>query len=90
MKSKLLLFLLLTSCRSSTPPQIEICLGDGFGGADCLLATGEKITRLPSELQNYWMSPSEDFSRFAAWCYDTRQNLISKHMEDLRIDLKDR
>ena len=89
MKSKLLLLLLLFGCRSSHPPQIEICIFDGFG-ADCTLANGEEVTKLPSQLNNYWLTNQEDMGKFSQWCYDTSQNLISKNMEDLRIDLKDR
>lgn len=61
----------LSSCRDSTPPKMEICLGDGNGGADCVEADGSRRFRLPSELKNYWMSNQPDMANFTSWCYDT-------------------
>lgn len=31
------ILLLASSCRTSTPPAVDVCIGDGFGGADCAL-----------------------------------------------------
>lgn len=66
-----LALLAASGCRESRPPKIEICLGDGVGGADCVQRDGARKYRPPSELKNYWMTNPEDQAAFAAWCYDT-------------------
>ena len=87
-KILVVLFLFMGACRSSVPPLIEICILDSFGSADCLLADGTKVVKLPSELTNYWATNQPDQARFAAWCYDTSQQVIDKRLEDLLIEIK--
>lgn len=60
----------LTSCRESTPPPIEICLLDGFGGGDCIERDGSRLYRVPSSMKNYWTTSEPDEAAFAGWCYD--------------------
>jgi hypothetical protein len=65
-----LLLLGLIGCRTDHPPKISIiCLGDGFGGADCTLADGSHVSRLPSELKDFWMTTNTDMANFSSWCY---------------------
>lgn len=76
-------FLSLFGCRSSTPPKIDICIGDGMGGADCSLKKGsmmrEKCSALtnggfycpPSVLLNMWMTTQPDMEAWSSWCFDT-------------------
>ena len=72
----------LASCRTDKPPVISIvCIGDGFGGADCVDSTGAKIYRKPSELLNYWMTTQVDESNFAAWCYQVNPPTAEKQLE---------
>jgi len=60
----------LLGCRKDQPPKISIiCLGDGFGGADCTLADGSHVSKLPSELKDFWMTTNTDMANFASWCY---------------------
>ena len=70
----LALALSLSSCKSSRsdpPPVLSIiCLGDGFGGADCSLADGTKKYLPPSELKNYWMTTNGDAQNLVQWCYN--------------------
>ena len=80
--------ILLSSCRSSQPPKIEICLGNGFGGADCILKDGTRKERLPSELQNYWMTNQDDISAFSAWCYNTSLKNATQGVENMKADLR--
>lgn len=62
--------LFLFSCRESSPPQLSIiCLGDGFGGADCVDSSGNKVYKSPSQLLNYWMTTEADEQNFSSWCY---------------------
>lgn len=84
----LLLALPLLSCRTSVPPQIEICLGDGFGGADCVERDGTQMYRSPSSLQNYWMTNQVDESSFSQWCYQTTQENVDLHMQMIAEDIK--
>ena len=77
-----LALLILSSCRDSQPPVISIiCIGDGFGGADCSDPQGNKIHKGPSDLQGFWMTTETDEANFASWCYATDMALIQLHME---------
>lgn len=80
--------LLLTSCRSSVPPKIEICIGDGFGGADCVEADGTKKYRAPTDLLNYWMTGEADESNYSAWCYQTSASNARAGMRAIEIGLR--
>src|SRR4051812_30775572 len=92
--------LLLNSCRTSTPPPMDICLGDGFGGADCQLRAGsEMISRCsqnpkgyycpPSALLNMWMTTETDEASFAKWAYDTNSSEpIQKGMDKIKGSVK--
>lgn len=90
--------LLLNSCRSSIPPAIDLCQGDGFGGADCILVSGSPLRPLcssvddtqknrfkcpPSALLNTWITTQQSEKIFAAWCYDTSSENIEKAQKDL-------
>ena len=71
----------LSSCRSSQPPTLSlICIGDGFGGADCVNETGAKVYKAPSELKNFWMTTEVDQQNFSAWCYDTSPAITEQAM----------
>lgn len=79
---------LSNGCRTDKPPQISIiCIGDGFGGADCVLSTGEKKYLKPSELKNFWMTTQLDMQNFSSWCYDTSPKVVSHHMERLEEEM---
>lgn len=77
----------LASCRSDNPPSIDICIGDGFGGADCLLKDGTKIYLKPSQLKNAWISNQEDMKAFTSWCYDTTKEAVDARMKQLTEEL---
>lgn len=82
----LALALALSGCRSSQPPKIEICIGDGVGGANCVESDGSNKYRLPSELQNYWMTNENDETNFASWCYDTTpQNIETANQKIMEV-----
>jgi len=76
---------LLSSCRNSHPPAIEICIGDGFGGADCIEADGTQRYRAPSELKNYWMTNQPDMQNFSSWCYDTSPQITGRFMDRISM-----
>jgi hypothetical protein len=82
----LLVGLVLASiaCRKSVPPPIDICIGDGVGGADCILKDGTKAYLLPSQLKNYWMTSQFDMQAFSSWCYDTSTKVTGAQMEALK------
>lgn len=82
-----LVFLSLNSCRKSHPPHIEVCLGDGVGGADCVEADGTTRYRLPSELNNYWMTNQPDMQNFSSWCYDTNLKNAAMGMESIQTQI---
>jgi hypothetical protein len=68
------LSLSLVSCRTDKPPVLSIiCIGDGFGGADCSLPDGTTKYLAPSELKNFWMTTEMDMQNFSSWCYKTTQ-----------------
>lgn len=82
-----LLLLNISACRNSVPPKIEICLGDGVGGADCIEADGSKLYRTPSMLRNYWMTSEPDESNFSSWCYDTTNATVQAAMNATRKEM---
>lgn len=66
----LLLFMVpITGCRKDQPPQIILCIGDGFGGALCDIP-GEtaKVFWPPSKLENAWITTQADANRLLSWC----------------------
>jgi hypothetical protein len=84
------LSLLLYGCRSDKPPRIDVCLGDGAGGADCTLKNGEHVYRSPSQLKNYWMTPQGDMTAFASWCYKTNPANVTPVMATIRQEITGR
>lgn len=77
------LALSLSSCRHDTPPSIEICIGDGFGGADCIEKDGSRLYRSPSALKNYWLTNEADEAAYASWCYKTSSTSIEPVMREI-------
>lgn len=82
------LALALASCRESVPPKIEICIGDGVGGADCVEADGTQKYRLPSQLLNYWMTNEPDEANFTTWCYDGSPPATQAAMSAIKANVK--
>jgi hypothetical protein len=80
--------LALSACRDSVPPKIEVCIGDGFGGADCVEADGSKLYKSPSALENYWMTSQPDEANFASWCYDTTPAVAKIGMEKIKSKIR--
>ena len=93
------LVLLNNGCRNSTPPPIDICIGDGSGGADCVLRPGSPLALVcmkldrpegvsywcsPSKLENAWITTQQDMAEFSAWCYDIDRALIEQEMQKIR------
>lgn len=76
------LVLSLYSC-GTIPPKIEVCIGDGFGGADCKSSSGETVYKSPSQLKNYWMTNQNDMAAFSSWCYRTSE---PKQIEVIEIE----
>lgn len=82
----IVLAIALSSCRADKPPSIILCIGDGFGGADCKTPKGEYTYRSPSELENAWITTQEDAARLLSWCYDTR--LSVKNLQAIEAEIK--
>lgn len=76
--------LALSGCRNSVPPKIEICIGDGVGGADCIEANGAKLYRPPSQLLDYWMTSEPDEANYSSWCYDTTTAAAQAGMKQMK------
>jgi hypothetical protein len=83
------LFLLLSSCRDSTPPVLSIiCIGDGVGGADCVDSTGAQVHKDPSDLLNFWMTTEADEQNFTSWCYDESESKIQNAMRGVKEHIR--
>ncbi len=80
----------LVGCRKSKPPVIEICIGDGFGGADCILRDDTKVYKAPSELKNYWLTSQEDMAAFSSWCYDADAIVVKKAMQQIELQIQNK
>lgn len=79
------------SCRNSKPPKISlICLGDGYGGADCVDPAGNKIYKSPSDLKDFWMTTQVDEANYSAWCYDTSVSNTTKAMQVMNARITSR
>lgn len=102
---KLLVALVILSalgCRESKPPAIDICIGDGFGGADCALkptsSLRDKCHPLtsgayycpPSALVNVWMTPQADMEAFSSWCYQTSKSNVSSMTQAMQKRIQSR
>lgn len=94
------LALAISACRSSTPPKIDVCLGDGVGGADCQLLPGsvlaDKCEQLPngghycppSALLNAWITTNQDMAKFAAWCHEVDMETTEAAMAKISTQLR--
>lgn len=87
-----------TGCRSDKPPKIDICLGDGVGGADCTLREGSELRAKcmyhndangegwycpPSALANTWITTQTDMESFSSFCYDVSKKTARKSMRSI-------
>lgn len=84
------LALSLSACRKSKPPVIEICIADGFGGADCILADDTKVYKSPSELKNYWLTNQADMAAFSSWCYQANVDTVKKAMQQIELQIQNK
>lgn len=75
------LSLSLSACRTTRPPSISNCIGDGLGGCDGYDRTGKEIHKAPSELQNWIMFPQPEFAEFAGWCYNIKPEQVREMLE---------
>ena len=69
------------SCRTTRPPAISNCIGDGLGGCDGFDRTGQEIHKAPSELENWIMFPQPEFAEFAGWCFNVRVEQAKEVLE---------
>ncbi len=80
---------IMAGCRNDPPPTISIvCLGNGFGGADCSLPNGERKYLAPSELKNFWMTTQTDMKNFSSWCYQTNGKNVEQQMQNIITYIK--
>ena len=78
-----------SGCRKDTPPVFSvICLGDGFGGADCSVADGSRKYLKPSELKNFWMTTNADMQNYTSWCYQASPAAVRQVLEDKGSEIK--
>lgn len=83
-----MLCLVLASCNEKDPPPvIEICILDGFGGADCIERDGSQKYRAPTELTNFWATNQDDMAAFSSWCYKIPQVAIEKELDTIKGDV---
>lgn len=82
-------------CRKDSPPRIDICLGDGAGGADCVLREGSDLLGKcireergwycpPSALENAWMTTQGDMEAWSSWCYNTSKKNVRSQMRAIQ------
>jgi len=99
-----LALLSISGCRSDKPPVISIiCLGDGFGGADCSLGANATapagcsasdptqpthVYCLPSALTNFWMTSEADESAWASWCYGSAPQASRAVLKTMRQEIR--
>jgi hypothetical protein len=98
-----LLFLVLatlTSCRSTNPPPVSVCIGDGFGGADCQLTPTSPLVALcqknadgsffcpPTALVNTWTTSQAEMAAFSSWCFDVPVSVTSASMEKIKMAVR--
>jgi len=65
--------LFLVSC-SSTMPKIDICVGDGYGGADCIDVKRNPYYMLPSQLENFNAFENAELVKYYDYCYRRIRN----------------
>jgi hypothetical protein len=84
----LALVFFLSGCRKDPPPQIEVCINDGFGGANCSEIDGSRKYRTPSEMKNYWSTNQQDQAAYTSWCYKTSVNNVIPAMAEKEAEIK--
>lgn len=81
--------MVLSSCRTTRPPALEVCVHEGAaepeqgiagGGADCSEADGKPLHREAKELQNYTMHSPDDYAKLLNWCFDVTPGFIQPQM----------
>jgi hypothetical protein len=78
-------FICLAGCRTDKPPIIEpICTLDGFGGGDCVLATGQRKYLSPSEMSGFWATNQTSQANFSAWCYKISPETANAALESIK------
>lgn len=82
-----ILIALFPSCRTSTPPVIEICITKATGGADCRERDGSHVFKPPSQMDNYWCTNQVDEAAFAGWAYDAPVPAVKKSMNKMAIEI---
>lgn len=84
-----ILVLALNSCRNDPPPVLStICILDGTGGGDCVMADGSKKFMLPSEMLNFWATTQADEQNFSSWCYQTTPQMVKPQMDKIFQEAK--
>lgn len=79
------LALILSGCpNKSPPPLVEVCLGDGNGGSDCVEHDGARLYRSPSMMLNYWCTNQEDEAAYATWATGANTERVNRAMEKIK------
>lgn len=79
--------LALDACRHDSPPPIEICILDGFGGGDCTEPDHTQLYKSPSAMKNYWATNPPDEASYTAWCYNTTTARVAPRMEQIKEEI---
>ena len=77
-----------SGCRSSKPPKIPICIGTGYGGADCKLVDGTYEHWGPTKLKNAWITTQHGMALFSSWCYDAKLSIIQAEMAEIDEEIR--
>lgn len=80
----------LDGCRKDQPPAIPICIGDGFGGADCVLEDGHREYWSPTKLKNSWITTQPGMELYSSWCYKAAPEFIRAEMNRIKGFAQDR
>ena len=80
--------LIVSGCNDDYAPCIEICTGDGFGGASCLECDNSEVYKAPSSLKNYWLTNQPDMVKLTSWCYGITPSEATKELEKVRLNIQ--
>lgn len=70
------------------PPRVEVCILDGYGGADCVETNATQLYRSPSMLKNYWSTSQPDMANWSSWCYGATPAQVTPVMTEIEAQAR--
>ena len=85
-----------SGCRKDSPPSIDVCISDGFGGNTCILRKGSELLAKcsyfedggaagwycsPTASERLWCTTQADMEAFSSWAYSTSKKNVRANLK---------